>query len=260
MVRVERVLVSLLVLVLVTHVACKRDGVPREEEDAVMKTHKHHEHADAKHHAHDESKEGHEGHGKHGHHNHRFEDPEKYAERWDNPERHAWQKPEEIVAAMQIEPGASVADLGTGTGYMLPWLARAVGEEGRVLALDVEESMVSYVTARVEKEALAGVEVKLVQPSDPGLTAGSLQAIMTLNTWHHISDREAYAKKIAAGLEPGGRFVIVDFLKDAEIEGPPMEMRLTAEEVVAELEAGGFSSVEIVEETLEKHYIVRGIR
>lgn len=247
-------LISAAVLLLATQVACKRDAVP--EEEPTMETRQHHRHADA------EAKgEGHAHHGEHGHHHeHRFEDPEKYAERWDNPERHAWQKPEEIIAAMQIEPGATVADLGTGTGYMLPWLAKAVGEEGRVLALDVEASMVAYVEGRAKKEGLARVSAVQVDPADPGLEPGSLQAVMTLNTWHHIAGRKDYAKKIAAGLEPGGRFVIVDFLKDASIDGPPMEMRLTADEVVAELSEAGFSRVEVVEETLERHYIVRATR
>ena len=246
------------VLLLATQAACKRDAVPDEE--TTMETRQHHKHADAK--VNEGDKHVHHGkHGEHGHHHeHRFEDPEKYAERWNNPERDAWQKPEEIVAAMQIEPGASVADLGTGTGYMVPWLAKAVGEEGRVLALDVEASMVTYVEGRVEKEGLSTVEVIQVDPKDPGLEPGSLQAMMTLNTWHHIAGRPEYAKKIAAGLEPGGRFVIVDFLKDESIDGPPMEMRLTAEEVVAELSGAGFSSVEIVEETLERHYIVRATK
>ena len=87
-----------------------------------------------------ESQEGQEMHGHHGAHHHRFDDPEKYAERWNDPERDTWQHPEEIVAALQLVEGGVVADIGAGTGYLVAHLSRAVGEDGEVVAIDVEEA------------------------------------------------------------------------------------------------------------------------
>ena len=191
---------------------------------------------------------------------HRFDDPEKWAARWNDPDRDAWQRPREVVGLLDIEPGMTVADLGTGTGYFLPHLSEAVGASGRVLALDVSKEMIDYIGSAPATSGLHKVEGRVVASDDPGLADGSVDRILVVNTWHHIAGRPEYAKKIAAGLEPGGRFVIVDFLKDESIDGPPMEMRLTAEEVVAELSGAGFSSVEIVEETLDRHYIVRATK
>jgi SAM-dependent methyltransferase len=193
-----------------------------------------------------------------GPHEHRFADPARFVEAWNAPERDAWQKPEEIVAALRLEPSATVVDLGAGTGYLVPKLARAVGPSGTVLAADVEPAMLEFLANAAEKEGWTNVRTHALSPDDPELEPGSVDAIVALNVWHHIGDREAYARKLRAALRPGGVFVVVDFLKEeTEGFGPPLHMRLTAEEVKRELEAGGLSA-EIVDETLPRHYIVRG--
>jgi len=66
---------------------------------------------------------------KHGEdkHKHAFADPEERAKKWNDPERDKWQYPEEIVAALALKPGATVADIGAGTGYMVAHLSKAVG-------------------------------------------------------------------------------------------------------------------------------------
>jgi predicted methyltransferase len=200
----------------------------------------------------------HEGeHG--GPHEHRFADPSRFVEAWNAPDRDAWQKPEEIVAALALEPSHTVVDLGAGTGYLVPALSRAVGPSGTVLAADVEPAMLEFLSGAAEKEGWGNVRTHALSPDDPALDPGSVDAIVTLNVWHHVGDREAYARKLRAALRPGGVFVVVDFLKEeTEGFGPPLSMRLTAEEVKRELEAGGFEA-EIVGETLPRHYIVRGV-
>src|SRR4051812_7482337 len=79
-----------------------------------------------------------------GHHGgplvHRFEDAARWAKEFDDPAREAWQKPAELMTVMQLQPGMTVADLGAGTGYLLPYLCRAVAPRGQVLALDIEAS------------------------------------------------------------------------------------------------------------------------
>ena len=69
---------------------------------------------------------------------HRFRSPQEWAKTFDDPARDAWQKPTSVVALTNVMPKSVVADLGAGTGYFEPWLSRAVGEGGKVLALDVE--------------------------------------------------------------------------------------------------------------------------
>ena len=85
------------------------------------------------------------------HYEHDFSDIAKYVKAFDGPERDAWQKPSEVVSLLQLWPGNVVADIGAGTGHFEPYLAKAVGATGRVLALDVEPHMVTYLKAAGEK-------------------------------------------------------------------------------------------------------------
>jgi SAM-dependent methyltransferase len=150
----------------------------------------------------------------------------------------------------------SVADIGAGTGYFVPHLSPAVGGDGRVLALDVEPNMVAHMRDRFAKAGLQNTEARLVAPDDPGLDPGSIDRILIVDTWHHISDRERYSARLREALRPGGAVLVVDFTPESP-HGPPAAMRLSADQVSAELAAGGFE-VEILEESLPNQYVIRG--
>lgn len=191
---------------------------------------------------------------------HHFAEPEKYVPAWNSPERDVWQKPGEIVAALGVQPGAAVVDLGAGTGYLIPPLSAAVGAEGTVIAADIEPAMLAFLDEAGAEEGWGNVRTHQARPDSLALPEASVDGVVTLNVWHHVADREAYAADLATMLKPGAAFVVVDFLKeDTEGFGPPMAMRLTAEQVVAELTAGGLEA-EVVEETMPRHYVVRGVR
>ncbi len=205
------------------------------------------------HHAHDE----HDDHGSRegnadGHH-HDFSDVARYSARFDAPQREAWQRPDEVVAAMNIQPTMTVADIGAGTGYFLSRLSRAASE-GQVLALDVEPAMVAHMQTRAAEESLGNIEAREIAPDDPGLAAGSIDRVLIVNTWHHIGAREAYAAKLREALKPGGEVMIVDFNHDAPF-GPPAHARIPPEQVIAELSAGGLVATAITE-SLPHQYIV----
>lgn len=198
--------------------------------------------------------------GAHGHHgaHHGFSDVERFARIFDDPGRDAWQRPDEVVRLLELEPGMTVADLGAGTGYFLPHLAEAVGPEGRVLALDVEANMVAHMERRIGEAGMTNVEARQVAPDDPGLAPESVDRILIVDTWHHIDDRERYAARLAAALRPGGRVVVVDFTPESP-HGPPPPMRIAAPRVVAELTAAGLTA-QTVDESLPYQYVVRAER
>lgn len=193
------------------------------------------------------------GHGGHAHR--RFDKAEEWVARFEGPERDAWQKPELVIAAMSIRQGMVVADIGAGTGYFLPYLASATGPQGRVVGLDIEPDMVRYMSERIAREDLTAAEARLCQTDDPALSAASTDRILIVDTWHHISDRVAYSAKLAAALRPQGALYIVDFKADSP-HGPPKEMRLSADQVIAEVAAAGFRA-EIVETALPYQWVVR---
>lgn len=181
---------------------------------------------------------------------------ETYAHRLDDPSRDDWQKPEEVVALLDCPRGSTVVDLGAGTGYFLPFLSPAVGEEGRVLGLDIAPETVDWLRDRADKEGLTNVDARTVAADDPDLGRRSADRILVVNTWHHIDRRVAYAKKLLRALRKDGKLLIVDFTMDATM-GPPAHKRLRVDTVMGELEAAGFKT-ELLEETLPYQYVIAG--
>lgn len=205
------------------------------------------------------AQDGHDGHhGHHGHHgNHRFQNADQWAKTFDDPARDEWQKPDEVVRALALTPAMTVADVGAGTGYFAVRLARAV-PQGQVLATDIEPDMVRYLDERAKKEALPNLRGVSATASASGLAANSVDAILIVDVWHHIADRAAYARDLAAALRPGGRLLIVDFRRDAT-RGPPPEMRLAPEAIIADLVAAGFAA-KVSPVVLPEQYIVEATR
>jgi ubiquinone/menaquinone biosynthesis C-methylase UbiE len=170
---------------------------------------------------------------------HPFDDVAKWVGVFDDPGRDAWQKPDAVLHALGVAPGMTVADLGAGTGYFSMHLAKAVGETGKVLAIDIEPKLVLYMKERAAKAGAAQVVAVLAPPDDPKLPAHGVDLVLIVDTWHHIDDRLHYLAKLAAGLKPGGRVAVVDFKKGDFPVGPPDAHKLEAKAVTAEfVEAG----------------------
>lgn len=167
-------------------------------------------------------------------------DPTAYMASLDDPAREAWQKPHEVVTALGLREGDVVADIGSGSGYFALRFARHVGATGKVLAVDVSAPMLEEVRRRARAAGLGNVTPVHAGPDDPLLPPGGVNLIFTCNTWHHIEARPAYVARLRQALAPGGRFVIIDFHKDAPV-GPPPAMKLTREEVVTEVQRAGFT-------------------
>ena len=218
-------------------------------------------HVHARDHARHHPGSEHPGHGEgmsgdaHEGHHADFSDVPRFAKIFDDPARHAWQHPAEVVALLDLSPGMTVVDLGAGTGYFEPFLAGAVGPGGRVLALDVEPAMVEYMNERFAAAGLENVEARLVAGDDPELPSESVDRILIVDTWHHLPDRERYAKRLRAALRTGGGVLVVDFTPDSP-HGPPASMRLSEGRVADELFRAGFE-VDVLEESLPWQYVIR---
>ena len=171
---------------------------------------------------------------------HSFEDVEHWTRVFDDPARDAWQKPAELVAALGLAPGATVADLGAGTGYFSRHLSQAVGASGAVLAADTEPALVEHLRRRAEQEGLANLVPILASADNPRLPAAASDVVLIVDTWHHIDDRVQYARRLTAALKPGGRVAIVDFQKRELPVGPPLDHKLAREQVVDEMTQAGY--------------------
>ncbi|MCY4028479.1 MAG: class I SAM-dependent methyltransferase [Acidobacteria bacterium] len=185
----------------------------------------------------------HEQHRAHGHEagrhmEHRFDDPERYAQSFDDPARDEWQMPARVIAALDVGPGQAVADIGAGTGYFTVRLARET-EARTVYAVDIEPSMVDYVRQRADEEGLGNVVGVVAEADSPNLPE-PVDLALIVNTYHHIPERVAYFSALRDRLAPGGRIAIIDPRKGAPGGGPPDEFRFTPEEIAEELGRAGF--------------------
>jgi cyclopropane fatty-acyl-phospholipid synthase-like methyltransferase len=170
------------------------------------------------------------------HMEHRF-DPAQSARSLENPERDAWQKPDQVLAVLELKPGQIVADIGAGTGYFSVRLARAAAAP-KVYAADIEPRMVDYLRQRAEKEGLKNVTAILASETSANLPE-PVDCVLIVNTYHHIGQRVNYFRLLAKSLRPGGRIAIIDFKKGAP-GGPPDHFRFTAQEIQTELARAGF--------------------
>ena len=170
----------------------------------------------------------------------RFDDPAYWSTVFDDPARAAWQKPEQLVAALGLRPGQCVADLGAGTGYFSRFLSAAVGRNGSVLAVDVEPSLIAHLRERSEREGTTNVTPVLASLDDPRLPPGSVDLVLIVDTYHHLDDRVAYMRRLRRALRPSARVAVVDWQKRPLPVGPEMEHKLGREQVVDEMTAAGY--------------------
>ncbi len=170
----------------------------------------------------------------------RHRDAQAYIASLEDPARDAWQKPDEVVGALQLREGETVADVGAGSGYFTLRLAKAVGERGRVYAVDINPDMVRHLNRRLRDGGVRNVCTVLSDPADPLLPDASVDRALIVDTWHHVEDQPAYLERLKRVLKPGGQVVHVDFQKRELPVGPPVSMKIAREDLVKQMEAAGF--------------------
>jgi SAM-dependent methyltransferase len=174
-------------------------------------------------------------------HHHSFEDAQQWSKVFDDPQRDAWQKPHEVIQALQLRPTDVVADIGAGTGYFSVRLAHNV-PKGRVFAVDTEPAMVKHLAERAKRNGLPNLKAIAGAPDDPKLPEKA-DVVLLVDVYHHIANRERYFRKVAESLKHGGRVAIIDFRADSP-HGPPKAARIAPERVKAELTKAGYTLVQ----------------
>lgn len=160
--------------------------------------------------------------------------------------RDARQRPKELIAALGIRPGMTVADIGSGAGYMLPYLSAAVGASGRVYAEDIFPDFLD--AAKKHAAGLQNITYVLGTEKSSELPPDSQDLILVLDAYHHFNYPEAMLAELRQALRPDGRLVIIEYHKsDKSMPGGRAltHIRATQAEFVREIERAGFKSSEV---------------
>jgi ubiquinone/menaquinone biosynthesis C-methylase UbiE len=166
-------------------------------------------------------------------HQHHPPSSEEYARVLEDPSRDEWQKPHEVVTALDLKPTDVIADIGAGTGY---FARRFSVHAGKVYAVDIDEKLLAI----AGHNAPPNLETVIAVPENPRLPSHSVDVVFFCDVLHHIQNRSAYYAKVADALKPGGRIVVVDFYEKPLPVGPPQSMKLSQKTVMGELKRAGF--------------------
>ena len=168
---------------------------------------------------------------------------EEWGEVLERERREVIEHRDAIVAALELEPGLAVADIGAGTGAFIAGLSAAVGESGKVYAVDIVPAFLDHLRARAQAEGLANLEVVEGTTTATNLADASVDLLFMSDVYHHIEYPEVYLDSLFAALRPGGRLVIVEF---ARVPGKTSErmmkhVRQDQATLTAEVTGAGFT-------------------
>ena len=173
-------------------------------------------------------------------------------------DRDKLQRPAELVRAIGVKPGMTVADVGTGVGYMLPHLSAGVGPQGKVLGEDIFDDFLAKARAAAHQAGLTNVTFVKGTEHSANLPANSVDVILALDSYHHFNYPQEMLASFKSALKPGGRLAIVEYYKREGAMGGQsalVHIRLDDADVVKEVEAAGFALVEEHEHIPKSQYI-----
>jgi ubiquinone/menaquinone biosynthesis C-methylase UbiE len=145
-----------------------------------------------------------------------------------------------VMDLAQIREGMTVADIGAGEGYYTVRLAERVGENGRVLAQDIDQDALRRLGSRVEDERLDNVSIKLGAIDDPRLPESSFDRIFLVHMYHEVTEPYAFLWRLRPALRKGGQVIVVD------VDRPTDQHGIAPELLFCEFRAVGFRLVEFV--------------
>lgn len=157
----------------------------------------------------------------------------------EDPARDRWQKPQQIVDALGLKPGDTVADVGAGSGYLTERLSRAVGTRGRVYAEEIQEEFLPALRAKAKR--LGNVRAVLGTAGDPHLPSQGIDCFVLLTVYHEVEKPIEFLRKLHIYARPGARLALIDFDAKRNGEPPaPLDHEVRTQDVLDEASAAGW--------------------
>ena len=169
----------------------------------------------------------------------------KAASEMDPWNRGALERTHVLIDSLGLQPGETIADLGTGVGHLLPYIASRIGDSGTIFAVDIYPEFVDKTRERIAARGWKNVYAVLGTDRDPKLPANRLDGAILLDTYHHLDYPQATMRGLRRALKPGGRLFVIDYYRSrsnpaASLDVVRSHIRLDRDDVVKEVEAEGF--------------------
>ena len=157
-------------------------------------------------------------------------------------DRDRWQRPSNVLEALDAKPGDTIVDLGCGSGYFTQKLSSPVGSRGHMISEDIRWLSLAFLRARILLRNEHNVTIIHGQQTDPHLPVNQVNALLISNTYHEFADPHAILVHVSQTMVPGGRLVILDREPNPANIGITEngEHEISAEQVERDLDQAGF--------------------
>ncbi len=136
----------------------------------------------------------------------------------ERPERQAEEKPDELLKALEFKPGEAVADVGAGTGYLSAPIAKRVGTNGLVFAVEIQQEMLDLLSSKMSAQGIQNVRPILGTIRDTKLPKSRVDTVLMVDVYHEFSEPREMMQSICAALKTNGRVVFVEYrAEDPEV-------------------------------------------
>ena len=157
-------------------------------------------------------------------------------------ERVTEERPEEVLAAMGLQPGDVVADVGCGSGYYARRVARRVRPGGRVYCVDIQPEMLELMQQLADGEDVVGIEPVLSTPTDPQLPDGEIDWIIIADVYHEMSDPVPMLARMRDSLSSRGQIALLEYrVEDGTGDQIKADHTMSVRQVLSEWKAAGFA-------------------
>jgi SAM-dependent methyltransferase len=171
-------------------------------------------------------------------------------------EREQEEDPDLGLRLLKVAKGSTVGDVGAGSGYMSLRLARLVGPQGRVYAVDVQPGMLQLLQQNAAKARMTNVVPVLGGIDDPKLPAGELDLIIMVDVYHEFSQPQKMLQRMREALKPGGRLALFEYrAEDPDVPILPLH-KMTKQQVKTEVELEGFKQARVFDDLPWQHLFV----
>lgn len=187
-------------------------------------------------------------------------DVDRYVGIFEAESREIFAERQAIVAALGLEPGDAVADVGAGTGFFSVLFAEAVGREGAVYAVEVSPKFLDHLRGLAQGDGLGSLKVVEGTAHSVELAEGSVDVAFVCDVYHHFEHPADSLASLQKALRPGGSLVVIDFERIPGVSRDFVFDHVRAGKAVfrSEIEAAGFEFAEEVEiEGLSENYTLR---